>query len=545
MRSSKRGRVAGRDGLRNERRVFEEYVFREGAGIPRRALGHEASVVEPKGFRREWTEVFRGATFDNFMPIRYWVPQGIGLPTFRKGYPCEEPQALEPPIFEDLRRRVFEAQHALSERLRDAGAACEDFPAEGGEGVVRLLLNGSTPAPLYVSEDGSLAVVIEWDEDSFHERYWQPNVRAWLRLEPGAEWPSLEAVELGFPGAEVRRFERPEDESEPGWRAALLAVRSAYLLWGELDVHLARAHFLAEFYQVAILGAPGLEPGHPLRRLLAPHLQEADAVNQLGDLLITGPWGALPVVGALPAEALEARCLEAMGRIDWREFEPRLPVCRGHRFARAGRIYWEYVRGVAEQALAELSAEEVEETCAVLGERFAAYGPRWRAESRVTPEGLRMRSGDRTEYPPSERRDGSPRSEAEAALSAPQTRDDLVQLSAHVIYHTTFFHSWINDGQVALGGRHEYARLGLDREAGPIPAPAAPPEEHAEWSERVGSGRGLSDVGYQTLIAHILTETRVGSILDVAWGRDMPAEVREALGRLGSPVELMRGNVNA
>jgi len=122
---------------------------------------------------------------------------------------------------------------------------------------------------------------------------------------------------------------------------------------------------------------------------------------------------------------------------------------------------------------------------------------------------------------------------------------DLEQLCCHAIYHTTFFHSWVNDGQVAAGARPDFARLGLDRSFGPAPPPSAAAAEHEAWLEGVRRGGGLCDMGYQMLIAHILTGTRVGTIDDVPLGAAMPRSTARALGRLGAPRSLIRVNVNA
>ncbi len=279
------------------------------------------------------------------------------------------------------------------------------------------------------------------------------------------------------------------------WEAAKGVVRCQLLLHGAVDGHIIRTHFQTEAFAIAAFR--NLRR-NPVRRLIAPHLQEIVAQDHDGDSFAWGPEGILVHLSALTPTALQERMARLPSGWCWSTVGPRPVLHPSHRFARAEALFFALVRGVAADFVRAHEAEIVAE---------------W-AEVRRFSDDLHGRSPVFHPYPavvgapatpPAAGADGVRRCHRPLTTTdqpGPGELDDLVQLLTVILHTATFLHSWTHDGQYEAGGELRYATfalragsVGVEGDPTVWPTPAAMIEGIATNSVgmHVDHGRILAD----------------------------------------------------
>lgn len=373
------------------------------------------------------------------------------------------------------------------------------------------VLNGMAPQGFRVEPDGGLFVDLTWQDCTFGgdprigaRPYELPDVRA--RFTRDTNRLHLHAVELAYRGEATRTFV----PGGVGWDRALVVFRGALVLDAQLDHHLARGHVLCEQVRVAI-ETSGVPERHPIRALLVPHLEGVDVIDRMGDYLVMGPEGCLATGSALSAEDVTTRIRNALGAWDWKGFRPRDPLVHDDVFARAAGVFWALCVRYVERELPDAAFDAV----------ARAFSDELVASS-VPPSVHRDLRGATWTHA-SELGDPA----RSSSLSPLQDARDLRAFCAWVVYHATFFHGWVNDGQWSDCGDIRWAPIGLRGRA--TDDPGLPLED---WLDRVRPA--AVDVAYQKLVYHALTRFDIGYLQPD--DLDPPARLRpDDLDTLGPP----------
>ncbi len=268
------------------------------------------------------------------------------------------------------------------------------------------------------------------------------------------------------PGSPVtRRSFTPEDGA--AWEAAKRIARVSATLDTELGNHLGQCHFNVEQYAIA---AHRNLRRNPLRWLLMPHLREVVLINQSANGFLIGPKGYITRASALTGRGIETRLLHLMGSYDWRGFTPAAPVCEGHRYARAARLFWGMLGEHVDAFFAEHGGEveaQWREVRRFSDDLVAHSVPAFLCRYlRAQVPGKDAPWFERSERMDLDEKAATPPPKAVSAvthtdLPQPGELDALKQLCRYVIFFATFRHAWANNLQWEDAGEVLYACLGL------------------------------------------------------------------------------------
>ncbi len=220
----------------------------------------------------------------------------------------------------------------------------------------------------------------------------------------------------------------PTDGEE--WKLAKYYFRNAEFIFQEIQSHLGRTHMNMDQYAMAfyrnVLNSP-------IRELLLPHFEGLINIDKKGALLIIGTKGFIPEASALDYESVEKVLTEEISRLSYKKWSPinqALPdVIENNYFDEAAKAVW------------ELLGKYVSDFFNNNQEGIQSY---W-FEIEAMSEDLSRHSILKPEF---------------GTLEVKKI-EDLKQLCIYIIYHCTFFHSWVNNKQYEDGGDIEYASIGL------------------------------------------------------------------------------------
>jgi hypothetical protein len=368
-----------------------------------------------------------------------------------------------------------------------------------------------------------------YEQDGVHAA---PNVDIYLELKDRALVPveiKLQFRRQGDKSDNPQMLEKKTyNQQSPEWLQVKRVARVSAALHAELDVHLAQTHLNLEQYAIATVR--NLRKS-PIRLILMPHLKEVVAINQEADRWLLGENGFITRSQALTAGAIDKRLRQVLGTLDWKNWQPRKPICRDHKFAQAAGLFW--------QALKEYVNK-------FFDENDISIRKHWLEIHRFSRDlvdhsvplylcrhlrgSLQIENGQLPSwYETCERMDllshnlDNPDEKAIQPITLtdqPQTEDieNLKQVCRYVIYHATFFHYWTNSKQLDDGGEIAYSGLGLRYGKRSVLA--------AEDDESIAPSP--DQASEQLWFAHALSKTNFGFILSNE-DRDIPAGLREAL----------------
>ena len=238
---------------------------------------------------------------------------------------------------------------------------------------------------------------------------------------------ALHAHSIEYCLKEQKVIATPQDGQ--GWDLAKHYFRSTEYVYQEIQSHLGRTHMNMDQYAMAFYRNVSRSP---IRDLLLPHFEGLISIDKKGASLIIGNTGFIPKASALDPLSVEETLIEEIAQLSyhWTPKQQSLPdVIHNNYFDRAALGMWELLEKYVDKYFGDNQAD------------IKRYWP----EIEGMSEDLVQHSVLKPEY----------------GTLAIQSEDDLKKLCVYVIYHCTFFHSWVNNKQYEDGGNPSYAAIGL------------------------------------------------------------------------------------
>ncbi|MBE9030355.1 hypothetical protein IQ266_11495 [filamentous cyanobacterium LEGE 11480] len=223
----------------------------------------------------------------------------------------------------------------------------------------------------------------------------------------------------------------PNEESD--WDKAKYYFRSAEYVFQEIQSHLGRTHMNMDQYAMAFYRNVA---ENPIYNLLLPHFEGLLNINREGVSLIIGQDGFITTASALDDANIQTVLRDEIKQLSyhWSPQVQALPdVIENNYFDRAALAMWELL----EKYIAKFFTDNQAEIAAHWDE-IAAMSQDLVAHSIFEP----------------------PADHPDLALAI-NDQADLQQLCVYVLYHCTFFHSWVNNKQYEDGGDIEYTVMGI------------------------------------------------------------------------------------
>ncbi|MDJ0678114.1 MAG: lipoxygenase family protein [Calothrix sp. MO_167.B42] len=219
------------------------------------------------------------------------------------------------------------------------------------------------------------------------------------------------------------------------WEDAKYYFRSAEYVYQEIQSHLARTHMNMDQYAMAFYRNVSK---NPIRDLLWSHFEGLISINKKGASLIIGNTGFIPEASALDPKSVNGVLAEELATLTyhWSPAVQKLPdPIDNNYFDRASLAMWELL----EKYVSEFFTTKQKEI------KTYWYEIEGMSQDLVTHSIL------------------------DPGVKSLEIKDqkDLQQLCVYILYHCTFFHSWVNNKQYEDGGDIEYAAIGLWDENSP------------------------------------------------------------------------------
>ena len=213
------------------------------------------------------------------------------------------------------------------------------------------------------------------------------------------------------------------------WEDAKYYFRSAEYVFQEIQSHLGRTHMNMDQYAMAFYRNV---INSPIRELLFSHFEGLLSIDKKGAALIIGDTGFIPEASALDAKSVEGVLADEIATLTyhWSPEKQTLPdPIDNNYFDRAAVAMWELLKTYVAKFFDDNQRKIKNYWSEIEG----------MSEDLVTHSILKQELG----------------------TLAIKDEKDLQQLCVYVIYHCTFFHSWVNNKQYEDGGDIEYTAIGL------------------------------------------------------------------------------------
>ena len=213
------------------------------------------------------------------------------------------------------------------------------------------------------------------------------------------------------------------------WEDAKYYFRSAEYVFQEIQSHLGRTHMNMDQYAMAFYRNV---INSPIRELLLDHFEGLLSIDKKGSSLIIGDTGFIPEASALDTKSVEGVLAEEIAILSyhWSPKQHTLPdPIDNNYFDQAALAMWELLEKYVDEFFTHNQGEIKTYWSEIEG----------MSEDLVTHSILKPELG----------------------TLAIKDQKDLQKLCVYVIYHCTFFHSWVNNKQYEDGGDIEYTAIGL------------------------------------------------------------------------------------
>lgn len=351
-----------------------------------------------------------------------------------------------------------------------------------------MVLNGFNPQVLKKGDkEGSYYVDFRWDGLEQDGRHFAPNTTANFRLE--GDGLALESISVqkridGDNSAHARyRVPKVYTSADQEWDRVKRLFRVNYFCMGEAQTHLSETHLNVEQYIVPM--RRNLLKS-PVAQLLFPHFYGTTAVNLAANSLLIASDGLVQKGSALTPSSVKHAVVLNFGTLNWKGWRPRKPLCKNHKFAYLADLYWDVL-------------------CNYVGNFFQTHDSEirkwWPEVKRMSDELIAhalpfVPSDDSAFYDTGEINTAAklhPHVDGSLVSLSPVTGsnqadaeglDNLRQLCAYLLYHSTFKHSWVNDLQYLMGGEIEFSSLGVVDDLTNMrvdPSKVVPPSEALEY----------------------------------------------------------------
>jgi len=341
------------------------------------------------------------------------------------------------------------------------------------EYFVLRVLNGMNPSLLKRNKNNpnQLKATFNWDAYEKDDNHDLNNVEAFFELKDDKLVVTAITVQSRYPDSFAPHSAlkdpvtyTPADGDK--WSQAKRIFRTNSFFAAEMTEHYIKAHLQMEQYTIASFR--NLRK-NPVRLLLYPHVKSLVNINQRADEVLVSPTvGLVTTNGPLTPASVVQVCKEQIASFDWKGWKPRQPLYEGHTFAKIANLYWqvltESIDAFFQNHQQEIVAEwaEIHRLSDDIVEHSVAYQP--------LPE---SNDGDYEWYDRNELdKPEIPRTTINGTVKAtrPITTSDqpsaadienLKEFIRYVVFHITFWHSWVNDAQADEGGEIFYNSLAL------------------------------------------------------------------------------------
>lgn len=233
------------------------------------------------------------------------------------------------------------------------------------------------------------------------------------------------------------------------WEWAKCLFRSSEFVFQETQSHLGRTHLNIEQYAMAYYRNV---TNNPVKLLLEPHLEGLLNINKLGALIIFGKTGIIPQASALDEKQVEFLLKDEISKLNYHNWHPSTQALKDYvnnnLFDRAAIAAWEIIEKYVENFLENNKSGILE----------------YWSEIEGMSQDLVSHSLLKPEY----------------GTLAIADINDLKKLCVYVIYHSSFFHSWVNYKQYEDGGDIDYAAIGLWDSHHPAYSPVEISQKHIQ-----------------------------------------------------------------
>jgi hypothetical protein len=206
-----------------------------------------------------------------------------------------------------------------------------------------------------------------------------------------------------------------------------------------------------------------------VRLLLYPHVKSLVNINQRADEVLVSPTvGLVTTNGPLTPASVVQVCKEQMASFDWKGWRPRQPLCESHTFAKIANLYWQvlteaidnFFQSNQEDIIAEWA--EIHRLSDDIIEHSVAYQPLPEIKDDEY-EWYDRHELDKPEIPRVTVNGTVKATRPITTTDQPSASDldNLKEFVRYVIFHITFWHSWVNDAQADEGGEIFYNSLAL------------------------------------------------------------------------------------
>lgn len=341
------------------------------------------------------------------------------------------------------------------------------------EYFVTRVLNGMNPALFKRNKNNpnQLKVTFNWDayeKDDDHDLH---NVEAFFELKEGKLVVTAITVQSRYPNsfAPYSALKDPVTYTPADgdkWLQAKRIFRTNSFFAAEMTEHYIKAHLQMEQYTIATFR--NLRK-NPVRLLLYPHVKSLVNINQRADEVLVSPTvGLVTTNGPLTPASVVQVCKEQMASFDWKGWQPRQPLCESHTFAKIANLYWQVLTEAIDNFFQSNQEDIIAEWAEIhrLSDDIIEHSVAYQSLPEIKDDEYEWY--DRHELDKPE----IPRVTVNGAVKAtrPITTtdqpsasdlDNLKEFVRYVIFHITFWHSWVNDAQADEGGEIFYNSLAL------------------------------------------------------------------------------------
>ena len=341
------------------------------------------------------------------------------------------------------------------------------------EYFVLRVLNGMNPCLLNRNKQNPnlFKTGFNWDNYEKDNDHDLNNVEAFLELKDNKLVVTAITVQSRYPDSLVPHSPlkdavtyTPQDGEK--WLQAKRIFRTNSFFAAEMIEHYIKAHLQMEQYTIAAFR--NLRK-NPVRLMLFPHVKSLVNINQRADEVLVSPTvGLVTTNGPLTPGSVVQICKERMASYDWKGWKPRQPPFEGHTFAKIANLYWQVLTEYIDSFFQNYQEDIVKEWAEIhrlsddIVEHSVAYQP-LAANSDSDYDWYDHNELDHPEIPRTTVNGTVKATRAVTTSDQPGDTDiqNLKDLCRYVIFHITFWHSWVNDAQADEGGEIFYNSLAL------------------------------------------------------------------------------------
>jgi hypothetical protein len=349
---------------------------------------------------------------------------------------------------------------------------------------VEAVLNGFAPALLTCDSENMFHVRYSIDGYPWDGIQQAPSAHLVLRKDVSGNLIS-DKIEWGLKDINsntITNGSASPSSSTLEWDKAKEYFRIAEFIDGEITGHLGRSHINVGQYAIALYR--NLQKS-PILKLLHPHLKEVSAINSFGKGIIFGDKGILST-SPLTTDSVLLALRDDLGKCNWKEWSPRKPFDNQHYYAYINKLYWEILKEYIDEFFVTYRrkiildwkeifyfSEDLHTKSVPFKSSEPLPGENWYCKNEISDSsdnGLSIsRITNVTKNPPDD------------------DIENLKQVCAYAIYHSTMWHDWRNDNQTKYAGEIDYARMALNYD--------------------------VKDASFQLFVMNILTSIKYGYIL--------------------------------